>query len=53
MLLAERLDAVALIYHVASLAPSHPHQKPVRMDYYWQGPYDRTLTLSGVTPLES
>ena len=47
-LLAERLDAIAVLYHVASLvAEADPHKEPVRVDHYRQGPYDILLTLSG------
>ena len=46
-LLAERLDAIAVLYHVAALvADADPHGKPVRVDHYRQGPYDVLLTLS-------
>ena len=45
-LLAERLDAVAVLYRVAALvADADPHQKPVRVDHYRRGPYDMLLTL--------
>ncbi len=47
-LLAERLDAVAVLYRVAALvADADPHNGPVRVDHYRQGPYDMLLTLSG------
>ena len=47
-LLAERLDAVAVLYGVAAMtADADPHQKPVRVDHYRNGPYDMLLTLSG------
>ena len=47
-LLAERLDAIAVLYHVAALvADADPHSKPMRVDHYRQGPYDVLLTLSG------
>lgn len=47
-LLAERLDAVAVLYHVAVLiAEVDSEQQPVRVDHYRQGPYDALLTLSG------
>ncbi len=47
-LLAERLDAVAVLYRVAAtIADADPHRKPVRVDHYRQGPYDMLLTLSG------
>ena len=46
-LLAERLDAVAVLYRVAAMvADTDPHQNPVRMDHYRHGPYDMLLTLS-------
>ena len=47
-LLAERLDAVAVLYYVAAMiAEADPEQQPVRLDHYRQGPYDALLTLSG------
>ena len=47
-LLAERLDAVAVLYHVAALvANADPHGKLVRVDLFRQGPYDVLLTLFG------
>ena len=47
-LLAERLDGVAALYRVAALvADADPHQQPVRVDRYRQGPYDVLITLSG------
>ena len=47
-LLAERLDAVAVLYRVATLvANADPHGDPVRVDHYRHGPYDMLLTLSG------
>ena len=47
-LLADRLDAVAVLYHVATMvADADPHKKPVRVDLYRQGPYDMLITLSG------
>ena len=47
-LLADRLDAIAVLYHVAALvADADPHRKPMRVDHYRQGPYDVLLTLSG------
>ncbi len=46
-LLANRLDAIAVTYHVASLvAEFDPHEEPVRVDHYRQGPYDALLTLA-------
>ena len=47
-LLAERLDAVAALYHVAAMtAHADPQRQPVRVDHYRQGPYDLLITLSG------
>ena len=47
-LLAERLDAVAVLYRVAAMvADADPHNDPVRVDHYRKGPYDMLLTLSG------
>ena len=47
-LLAERLDAVAVLHRVAAMvADADPHSDPVRVDHYRQGPYDMLLTLSG------
>ena len=47
-LLAERLDAVAVLYRVAAMvADSDPHNDPMRVDHYRRGPYDMLLTLSG------
>ena len=47
-LLAERLDAMVVLYHVAAMiADADPHRKPVRVDHYRQGPYDMLLNLSG------
>ena len=47
-LLAERLDAVAVLYRVAAMvADADPRQKTVRVDHYRNGPYDMLLTLSG------
>ena len=46
-LLTERLDAVAVLYHVAALiADADPEGNPVRVDHYRQGPYDLLVTLS-------
>ena len=46
-LLTERLDAVAVLYHVAALiADTDPWGEPVRVDHYRQGPYDLLVTLS-------
>ena len=47
-LLAERMDAVAVLHRVAAMAAdADPHQMPVRVDHYRNGPYDVLLTLSG------
>ncbi len=47
-LLAERLDAVAVLHRVAAMcADADPHNDPVRVDHYRNGPYDMLLTLSG------
>ena len=47
-LLTERLDAVAVLYHVAArVADADPEGDPVRVDHYRQGPYDLLITLSG------
>ena len=47
-LLAERLDAVAVLYRVATMvADADPQDDPVRVDHYRHGPYDMLITLSG------
>ena len=47
-LLAERLDAVAVLHRVAAMAAdADPHDDPVRVDHYRNGPYDMLVTLSG------
>ena len=47
-LLAERLDAVAVLYGIAAMvADSDPHNDPMRVDHYRRGPYDMLFTLSG------
>ena len=47
-LLAERLDAVAVLYRVAAMvAEADQHNDPVRVDHYRKGPYDMLLTLPG------
>ncbi len=47
-LLTERLDSVAVLYHVAAMiARADPERKLVRVDHYRQGPYDLLITLSG------
>ncbi len=46
-ILAEILDAVAVVYHVAALiAATDTSGQPVRVDHYRQGPYDALVTLS-------
>ena len=48
LLSVQRLDAVAVLYHVAALvADADPKEEPVRVDHYRQGPYDVLTTLSG------
>ena len=47
-LLGERLDATAVLYHLAALvAGADPQKRPVRVDHYLRGPYDALVTLSG------
>ena len=47
-LLAERLDAIAVLYRVAAMvADADPHNDPVRVDHYRRGPYDMLLILPG------
>ena len=47
-LLAERMDAIAVLYRVAAMiADADPHSDPVRVDHYRRGPYDMLLILSG------
>ena len=47
-LLADRLDAAAVLYRVAALvADADSQQEPVRVDHYRQGPYDMLITLFG------
>ena len=47
-LLAERLDAVAVLYRVAAMvADADPQDDPVRVDHYRHGPYDMLLILPG------
>ena len=47
-LLADRLDAVAMLYRAAGMVgDAYPQGKPVRVDHYRQGPYDMLITLSG------
>ena len=46
-LLAERMDAVAVLYRVAAMiADADPHNDTVRVDHYRRGPYDMLITLS-------
>ena len=46
-LLAERLDAVAVLYHVAAMvADADQSEEPARADHYRHGPYDMLITLS-------
>ena len=47
-LLAERLDAVAVLHRVAAMiADADPKQDEVRVDHHRHGPYDLLVTLSG------
>ena len=47
-LLAERLDAVAVLHHVAAMvAEADPSGDPDRVDHYRHGPYDLLIILSG------
>ncbi len=47
-LLAERMDAVAVLHRVAAMiADADPHKDTVRVDHYRSGPYDTLITLSG------
>jgi DNA-binding Lrp family transcriptional regulator len=51
-LLTDRLDAVAVLYHVAAMiANADPERQPVRVDHHRQGPYDLLITLSGCRSL--
>ena len=46
-LLAERLDAVAVLYRVAAMvADADPKQYDVRVDHHRHGPYDLLVTMS-------
>ena len=46
-ILTDRLDAVAVLYHVAAvIARADPPGQPARVDHYRQGPYDLLITLS-------
>ena len=47
-LLAERLDAVAVLYRVAAMiADADPRQEPIRVDHHRHGPYDLLATMPG------
>ena len=47
-LLAERLDAIAVLYRVAAMiADADPKREEVRVDHHRHGPYDLLGTLSG------
>ena len=47
-LLAERLDAVAVLYRVAAMiADADPKQDDVRVDHHRHGPYDLLVTMPG------
>ena len=47
-LLAERLDAVAVLYRVAAMiADADPEQDHIRVDHHRHGPYDLLITMSG------
>ena len=47
-LLAERLDAVAVLSHVAAMvAEADPSGDPARVDHYRHDPYDLLIALSG------
>ncbi len=47
-LLAERLDAVAVLYRVAAMiADADPKRGDMRVDHHRHGPYDLLVTLSG------
>ncbi|MYC32736.1 MAG: hypothetical protein F4X64_06125, partial [Chloroflexi bacterium] len=47
-LLAERLDAVAVLYRVAAMiADADPKRDEVRVDHHRHGPYDLLATMSG------
>ena len=49
-ILTERLDAVAVLYHVAAMiAMSDPDAKPIRVDHHRQGPYDLLITPVSTT----
>ncbi len=47
-LLAERMDALAVLYRLAAMiADADPHKHTVRVDHYRNGPYDMLITPSG------
>ncbi len=47
-LLAEQLDAVAVLHRVAAMiADADRHDDPVRVDHYRNGSYDMLLSMSG------
>ena len=47
-LLADRMDAVAVLHRVAAMiADADQHKDPVRVDHYRSGPYDMLVTVSG------
>ena len=47
-ILTERLDALAVLYHLAAvIARADPQGQLARVDHYRQGPYDLLMTLSG------
>ena len=47
-LLTERMDAVAVLHRVTyMIADADPHERPLRVDHYRNGPYDMLITLSG------
>ena len=49
-ILTERLDAVAVLYHVAAMvANADPERQPVRVDHHRQGPYDLLITPVSTT----
>ena len=49
-ILTDRLDAVAVLYHVAAMvAIADPERQPVRVDHHRQGPYDLLITPVSTT----
>ncbi len=49
-ILTERLDAVAVLYHVAAMiALADPERQPMRVDHHRQGPYDLLITPVSTT----